>query len=52
MRRETDKVAEVWKMTKKLGSVLGDTEDVARRKHVLGVMTLLLRNTVGSTVIV
>ena len=34
MRRETDRVAEVWRVTKKLGSVLGDAEDVARRKQL------------------
>ena len=34
MRRETDKVAEVWRMTKMLGSLLGDAEDVARRKQL------------------
>ena len=34
MRRETDYVAEVWRVTKKLGSLLGDAEDVARRKQL------------------
>ena len=34
MRRETDRVAEVWRVTKKLGSVLGDAEDMARRKQL------------------
>ena len=34
MRRETDRVAEVWRVTKKLGSLLGDAEDVAHRKQL------------------
>ena len=29
MRRETDCVEEVWRVTKKLGLLLGDAEDVA-----------------------
>ena len=30
--RETDSVAEQWRTTKKLGSLLGDVEDLSRRK--------------------
>ena len=34
LRRETDQVAEEWRMTKKLGSLSGDAEDVPRRKQL------------------
>ena len=35
LERETDKNKESWRMVKKLGSLLGDAEDVIslRRKH-------------------
>ena len=32
IKREIDRVAEKWRMTKKLGSLLGDVEDLSRRK--------------------
>ena len=35
LRRGADRVAEVWRVTKKLGSLLGDAEDVARRNSWL-----------------
>ena len=34
LRRETTRMTEVWRTTKKLGSLLGDAEDVARRKQL------------------
>ena len=33
--KRIDKNAEVWRHTKKLGSLLGDSEDIARRKQQL-----------------
>ena len=35
MTRETNPVAEVWRVTKKLGPLLGDAEDVAHRSSWL-----------------
>ena len=46
LRRETDRVAEEWRMTKKLGSLLGDAQNVARKKTLLAfhqMWTLWLR---------
>lgn len=37
LRREIDRSAEVWRTTKKLGSLLGDAEDVTRRKQLASV---------------
>ena len=34
LRREGDRLAEVWRKTKKLGSLLGDEDDFARRKQL------------------
>ena len=34
LERETDKNKESWRMVKKLGSLLGDAEDVIRRKQL------------------
>ena len=36
LERETDKNKESWRMVKKLGSLLGDAEDVIRRKQQQG----------------
>ena len=35
--RHTDRVDEEWRMTRKLGSLLGEAEDVARRKQLANV---------------
>ena len=34
LERSTDRVAEFWRTTKKLGSLLGDAEDVTRRRQL------------------
>ena len=34
VKREIDRVAEKWRMTRKLGSLLGDVEDLSRRQIV------------------
>ena len=35
--RHVDRIEEVWRMTRKLGSLLGEAEDVARRKQLANV---------------
>ena len=35
--RHADRIGEEWRMTRKLGSLLGEDEDVARRKHLTNV---------------